>query len=159
MVKNDSLIKNLFAAFISDINQGLAVVNAESGFLEICNRQFAEIMHLDHALLTKNKISEVIPGFAEYKNETQQVITVSGRHQVCLKFIDFGNEQLGFFVMVLASEMLNQEQEEIIFMNKAFQTVLDHIDEGVLIADDKNRITYCNQVQLDFDGLKLKDIK
>jgi arginine utilization regulatory protein len=158
VVKNDSLIKNLFAAFISDINQGLAVVNAESGFLEICNRQFAEIMHLDHALLTKNKISEVIPGFAEYKNETQQVITVSGRHQVCLKFIDFGNEQLGFFVMVLASEMLNQEQEEIIFMNKAFQTVLDHIDEGVLIADDKNRITYCNQVQLDFDGLKLKDI-
>ncbi|MEN3005365.1 sigma-54 interaction domain-containing protein [Dehalobacterium formicoaceticum] len=158
MVKKHSLIKDLFAAFISEINQGLAVINVESGLLEVCNHRFAEIIRIDHSLLRGEKIGEIIPGFDVYKNETDKVLRVAGQHQVRFKFVDIGNEQLGSFILVFVSEVLPQEQEDMTFMNEAFRTVLDHIDEGVLIADDQNRITYCNQVQLNFDGLKLKDI-
>lgn len=50
------------------------------------------------------------------------------------------------------------EMEKTAFLNEAFKTILDNIDEGVLVVDAENRIAYCNQVQLKFDGLKFEDI-
>lgn len=43
-------------------------------------------------------------------------------------------------------------------VNLVCETVLENIDEGVLVVDAEGKIVYCNQVQLDFDGLELEEI-
>jgi len=50
------------------------------------------------------------------------------------------------------------EKVEIIYTAPVIDILLNNIDEGILVVDKECRIVYCNQVQLDFDGLKLADI-
>ena len=157
MVKNSSLIKDVFGAFISDIHQGLAVIDSV-GILEICNPRFAEILQKDHALLTNRKISEIIPGFHKHCYGTETFINLHPYKSICLKTLPIGNEITGAFFLVIISEDEDQDKENTLFLDKAYRTILDNIDEGVMVVDSKNRIVYCNRVQLEFDGLKLENI-
>lgn len=157
MVNNSSLIKDLFGAFISDIHQGLAVIDP-AGIVEIFNPSFAEILQKDQVLLTNRNISEIIPGFHEHCYGAETLINLNPYKSICLKTLPIGNEITSSYLLVIISEVEDQDMENSIFLDEAFRTILDNIDEGVMIVDSRNRIAYCNRVQLEFDGLKLENI-
>ncbi|TGE31716.1 sigma 54-interacting transcriptional regulator [Desulfosporosinus sp. Sb-LF] len=164
MLKNSSLIKDVFGAFISDIHQGLAVIDS-AGILEICNSSFAEILQVDQVFLMNRKISEIIPGFQEPCFGSNTFIKQPyNSKNICLKTLPMGNEITGTFFLVIISEDEDEDEDEdqdmekTLFLDEAYRTILDNIDEGVMIVDSRNRIVYCNRVQLEFDGLKLENI-
>lgn len=157
MVNNRSLIKDLFGAFISDIHQGLAVIDP-AGIVEIFNPRFAEILQKDQVLLTHMNISEIIPGFHEECYGTETFIYLNPYKSICLKTLPIGNEITNSYFLVIISEVEDQDMEKTIFLDEAFRTILDNIDEGVMVVDSRNRIVYCNKVQLEFDGLELEHI-
>ncbi|WP_407308549.1 sigma-54 interaction domain-containing protein [Desulfosporosinus sp. SB140] len=155
MVKNCSMIKDVFGAFIPDIHQGLAVIDSR-GIVEICNPRFAEILQKDRSFLTNRKISEIIPGFQEHCYGTETFVNLHPYKNIGLKTLPIGNEIIGTYFLLILSE--NQGMERTLFLDEAFRTILDNIDEGVMVVDSDNRIVYCNKVQLEFDGLKLENI-
>ncbi|MDR3599076.1 MAG: sigma 54-interacting transcriptional regulator [Desulfosporosinus sp.] len=157
MVNNSSLIKDLFGAFISDIHQGLAVIDP-AGIVEIFNPSFAEILQKDQVLLTNRNISEIIPGFHEHCYGTETLINLNPYKSICLKALPIGNEITGSYLLVIISEVEDHNMGKNFFLDDAFKTILDNIDEGVMIVDSRNRIAYCNRVQLEFDGLELEHV-
>lgn len=157
MEVSTSLIKELFGAFISDIHQGLAVIDSE-GILKICNSCFAEILQKDRVLLTNRKLSEIITGFNEDYYGTEAFINLDLYKKIRLKIRPIGDQITGGCFLIIISEVVVQNWERTVFLNEAFRTLLDKIDEGVIIVDSENRIVYCNKVQLEFDGLKLESI-
>ncbi|EHQ91180.1 sigma-54-dependent Fis family transcriptional regulator [Desulfosporosinus youngiae] len=157
MVENSSLIKDIFGAFISDIHQGLAVIDS-AGILEICNLRFAEILGKDQVGLINRNISDLIPGFDEDCYGRERSLNLHPYQSISLKTLPVGNQTIGTFFLVILSEDEDQEREKTLFLNQAFETILDNIDEGVMVVDSKSRVVYCNRVQLEFDGLELETI-
>lgn len=157
MVKNSSFIKDLFGTFISDIHQGLAVIDS-AGILQIFNPRFANILQKDQVLLSHKNITDFIPEFHEQSFEKETFINLHPYKSLCLKVVPIGNEIIGVYSLLILSEVEDQEMEKTIFLDKAFRTILDNIDEGVMVVDSRNRIVYANKVQLEFDGLKLENI-
>lgn len=155
MENNSSLIKDLFGTFISDIHQGLAVINP-AGTVEIFNPRFAEILQNDQVDLTNRKISEIIPGFQDHCYGTEKIIELNSHKSICMRTLPIGNEITGEFFLVIINE--DQDMDKRLFLDNAFRTVLDNIDEGIMVVDSENRIVYCNKVQLEFDGLELENI-
>lgn len=157
VVKNSSLIKDLFGVFISEIHQGLAVIDS-TGILEICNQRFAEILQKDQSFLKNRKISEIIPEFNGQYDGAKAFAILHSHKRICLKAIPIGNEIIGSYVLVIISEVVDEELEKTTFLNESFKTILDNIDEGVLVVDSESRVVYSNKPLLKFDGLEFKDM-
>ena len=136
---------------------GLAVIDP-AGRVEIFNPRFAEILRKDQVQLTKRNISEIIPEFHEHCTGTDTFIYLNPYKRIGVKTLPIGNEITGSYFLVILSEVEDQDRERTIFLNEAFRTILDNIDEGVMVVDSRNRIVYCNRVQLEFDGLELEHI-
>lgn len=156
MTKNSSLIKDMFGAFISDIHQGLAVIDS-AGRIEICNLPFAKLFGKDQAHLINRNIAEVMPGFDESCYGTETLVNLRPDKSFRLKMLPCGHEAIGSFFWVIVQDK-DQAKEKTLFLNEAFKKILDNIDEGVLVVDSESRVLYCNKVQLEFDGLELDKI-
>lgn len=156
-MKNNSLIKDLFGAFITEIHQGLAVID-DTGSLVICNARFAEIFRTDQAFIGGVNIAEIIPGVPMGAADQERIILLHPEQKISLKIRPIGNETTGLYRLLIITETAGQQLEKMKLLNDSFKTILDNIDEGVMAVDSENRITYCNGVQLKFDGLKLEDI-
>lgn len=158
MIKNSSLIKELFGTFISEIQQGSAIFDKDSELLVIFNSRFLEVLQLDRDFLSNKKLSEIIPGINRDSDAVNGSYMLHANGNCYYKIIPIGNEITGSYLLVILKDVATQEIERTKFLNEAFRTVLDNIDEGVLLIDADYKIAYCNQVQLKFDGLKLENI-
>jgi len=154
MDKENYLINDLYSSFLAEISQGLAIADRD-GRLELCNPFFARLFQMEMELLAGRKIGELFPGAENCLPGMVYKDVVHGR-KIKLKAVSLGAAAKGGHLLLIAEEESAPEKEH--FLNQAFRTVLDNVDEGVLIVDGANRIVYCNKVQLQFDGFSLADI-
>ncbi|WP_148135409.1 sigma-54 interaction domain-containing protein [Candidatus Formimonas warabiya] len=154
MEQNNFLIKDLLQPIISEIDLGLAVVDAQTGVPEIFNRFFSQILGVKDPLLKGKSIREMIPGLTLGESGPREFFLPDLQKIVRVKTIPIGNNT--FFVIM--SEVMNRDETKTVLLNEAFKIVLDHIDEGIIVVDAEGKIIYCNEVQLKFDGQKFEDV-
>ncbi|WP_088227278.1 sigma 54-interacting transcriptional regulator [Desulfosporosinus sp. FKB] len=151
-----SLLKDFLRVFISEIDQGVAIIDFDGKF-EMYNSSFARIFNREYNELKNKRIIEVIPSFNKQYLGTKVIIFESLK-RISISTLFIGKESTSEYYIVIVSEIAEHNEQMHLLLNEAFKEVLDNIDEGVMIVDSKNQIIYCNSVQLEFDGLKIEEV-
>lgn len=134
------------------------MIDTSEGIIEISNTVFAEILGIDNSFLIGKKIGVIIPEYNYPAKKTEELYFHRHQKTVKLKTIFSENDITGSILFVIISVVADQDKEKTNFLNEAFRTILDNIDEGVLIVDSEGKLVYSNEVQLRFDGQDFESI-
>ncbi|WP_236860044.1 sigma-54 interaction domain-containing protein [Candidatus Formimonas warabiya] len=148
--------RQLLEQIIQEIDEAILVVDS-SGVIKLCNEQVFQVLGMSASDVAGAVLDEIMPGLHLIEHSSQAYLIPEREQIINVKVRILDDEsQEKLYLLVLSRG--DQDRERATLLRKAYEVALDNIDEGLIIVDGEGRIVYLNQVQLEFDELKMKEI-
>ncbi|MDD4752391.1 MAG: sigma 54-interacting transcriptional regulator [Desulfitobacteriaceae bacterium] len=155
MTEQDNLFQaELLEQIVQGVDEGIAVIT-DYGAIRLCNEQFSNLLGNFVSDMRGMLLHEILPGVKmDLPSQQYRLARLEKALNIKFRSLQYGSKG---YRLVIISEVNSGGEEERLLIESA-RTVLDNIDEGVIIVDAQSRGVYYNDVQLEFDSLELDKV-
>jgi len=159
MLKNEAQLRNQLQVILDTMHNGLVVVD-EKGHVRNINKAAAEILHADVNACLKGPLSQILPGLdiCEVVRGGEASVGLTHSHGdlnlLCniTPVVREGSISGAIIVFQDLTELIKviNELQSVTKHYETLQSVMDFAYDGIIVADEKGRISMVNQAAARF---------